>query len=246
MDYNADFEDGYENTSMGAMHYMHHPGTESKIIFLHGLGSNVRAWSRLMQYLPGNLDIMLIDLLGHGKSDAPPEVQYTVSNQFQALREFIALKNNGDSFMFGHSYGGWIAAYYASQPLGSCKGLMLEDPAGLKDYFDGITDRDAYKESLFNTVMKAAGNRDYVIRSILDSDFAEDQLTNEMLSSINARTKIIWGSADQINDIKFADSFKSRIKASTLSVVEGAGHEPHFTNPKETSEIIMKFMQTEN
>ncbi len=245
MDYN-DFEDAFEYTSMGALHYMHRPGSGSKMIFLHGLGSNVRAWSRLLPFLPDSLDVTLIDLLGHGKSDAPPEVQYTVSNQFQSLREFIALQNNGDSYLFGHSYGGWIAAYYASQPLGSCKGIMLEDPAGLKEYFDGITDREAYKDNLFKMVMKVAGNRDYVIRSILDSDFEEDQLTNEILSSINVKAKIIWGSADPINDIKFADSFRGRIKASTLSIVDGAGHEPHFTNPKETCDIIKKFIQTEN
>ena len=125
MDYDKDFEDGFEYTSMGALHFMHHPGTKEKIIFLHGMGANTKVWSKLVQFLPDGLDVFLIDLLGHGKSDAP-EMDYTVSNQFQALREFIAAQNNGNSFIFGHSYGGWIAAYYASQPY-TCKGIILED-----------------------------------------------------------------------------------------------------------------------
>ena len=104
-----DFEDGFSYTSPGALHFKRHPGTKEKIIFIHSLGGKTRDWKRLMDFLPDDLDVYLIDLLGHGESDAP-EMDYTIHAQFQAFREFIALQNNGDSYIFGHSYGGWVAA----------------------------------------------------------------------------------------------------------------------------------------
>jgi pimeloyl-ACP methyl ester carboxylesterase len=243
MDYNKDFEDGFEYTSMGALHFMHHPGTGKKLIFLHGMGANTRAWVKLVQYLPDNLDIFLIDLLGHGESDAPTDIEYTVSNQFQALREFIALQNNGDSFIFGHSYGAWVAAYYASQPCG-CKGIILEDAAGLKENFDQITANGAedFKEKMLKQLLATNGNKDYVFKNLLDSNFKEDQLTQEILSSIKIPTKLIWGSNDTSVDVAYAKIFNERIKGSTLEVIDGAGHDPHYTNPEDVSKIILEFI----
>ena len=199
MDYNKDFEDGFEYTSLGALHFMHHPGVKEKIIFLHGVGANTKVWSRLVQCLPDELDIFLIDLLGHGQSDAPADTDYTVSNQFQALREFIALQNNGDSYLFGHSYGAWIAAYYASQPCG-CKGIILEDAAGLAESFADIPESgvEEFKSNMLKSMLAINNNKEYVFRNLIDSDFKEDQLTKELLSSISLKTKIIWGSDDKI------------------------------------------------
>ena len=167
MDYEKDFLDMYGNTSLGNIHYRHHGGAGEKIIFLHGFGMDTRVWSRLVEYLPDELDITLVDLLGYGLSDAP-DVDYTVSTQFQILKEFIALKNNQKGYIFGHSYGGWIAAYYAAQP-NTCKGIILEDAAGLKSYFDSITDMsmaEDYKEMQIKNAMRLNSNRVHVIKAL--------------------------------------------------------------------------------
>ncbi|MGD0729099.1 MAG: alpha/beta hydrolase [Candidatus Micrarchaeaceae archaeon] len=244
MDYDKDFEDGFEYTSLGALHFKHHPGTKEKIIFLHGIGADVKVWSKLVQYLPSDLDIFLIDLLGHGESDAP-HIEYTVSSQFQALREFIALQNNGDSYIFGHSYGGWIAAYYASQPCSS-KGIILEDSAGSKEFFEQLSSSGKskeYNEKLFNNVMIMNSNKDYVIRSILDFDISEDQLTTELLSDIKTKTLVLWGANDTVIDKSYGQNIAKAITSSELKVIDGAGHDPHYTNPKEVSDAIMQFMK---
>lgn len=244
MDYDKDFEDGFEYTSMGAIHYLHHPGAKDKIIFLHGLGSSTKAWAKLVQFLPNELDVFLIDLLGHGDSDAP-EMEYTISNQFQALREFIAMRNNGDSYIFGHSYGGWVAAYYASQHC-TTKGIILEDSAGLKEQFLSIKQsgkESEYKESLLRAAMMVTGNKEYVFKSIIESNFnGEDQLTSEILSAISSKTKLIWGSEDRMVEKGYAQIFNKEIKDSTLDIIEGAGHDPHYTNAKQVSEIITNFI----
>lgn len=245
MDYDKDFMDEFARTSMGNIHFRHHIGKGAQIVFLHGLGASCMVWKRLVQHLPEDMDVYLVDLLGHGQSDAPNDVQYTVSNQYQALSEFMALQNNGNSIIFGHSYGGWIAAFYAANPTG-CKGIILEDPAGLKEMFDeikkgGDEEISRYKQNLVNKAMMIAGNREYVINSIVDSDITEDQLDDELLGMISRPTMILWGSEDKTISPKYADIFAKKIKGSEVHIIEGAGHDAHFTNPEDVARYIMEF-----
>lgn len=197
-----------------------------------------------MQFMPDSLDIFLIDLLGHGESDAP-QIDYTISNQFQALREFMALRNNGDSYLFGHSYGAWIAAYYASQPY-TCKGIILEDAAGIKETFDDIIKRndvEKYKEMLLHGTLAINNNKDYVMKSILDLNFGQDALTAENLTAISVRAQIIWGGDDPLINKSYAQVLKDGIKNSKLEIIDGAGHDPHYTHPEIVAKIITDFIE---
>ncbi len=241
MDYET-FEDAFSYTSLGAIHFKHHPGNGEKIIFLHGIGGTTRAWKRLMTYMPDDLDIYLVDLLGHGESDAP-EIDYMVSVQFQAFREFVSLQNNGDSYIFGHSYGAWVAAYYATQPY-TCKGLILEDSAGLNEQFEDLLASGKANKERENILKDSLehNNKEYVIRSMLYTNDEEDRLTSQMLSNIRRRTLLIWGADDQTVPIKYAMLFHSMIKGSELKIIQGAGHFPHYEQPEATRDAVLQFI----
>ncbi len=243
MDYDA-FEDGFSYTSLGAIHFKHHPGSGEKMIFLHGLGGTTRAWKRLMEHMPEDLDIYLIDLLGHGESDAP-EIDYTVSAQFQVLREFISLNNNGDSYIVGHSYGGWVAAYYATQPY-TCKGLVLEDIAGLKDEHDEVR-ASGQAEAMVDKAMRTAmgeGNKEYVIKGILSAFYTEteEQLTTQSLSKIKSRALIIWGAQDSVFPVKYGKALQGKIKDASLVVIENADHDVNYEQPEAVARAILDFI----
>lgn len=243
MDYEM-FEDGFSYTSLGAIHFKHHPGIGEKLIFLHGLGGTTLVWKRLMEQMPDDLDIYLIDLLGHGESDAP-DIDYTVSAQFQALREFISLNNNGDSYIVGHSYGGWVAAYYATQPY-TCKGLVLEDIAGLKDEQDEVRASGAVKAKVDEATRVAMeeGNKDYVIKSILSALYTEteEQLTTQSLSMIKSRTLVIWGAQDSVFPVKYGRALQDKIKGASLVVIENADHDVNYEQPETVAKAILGFI----
>ncbi len=243
MEYDSDFTDEFAHTSIGDMHFKHHQGSGEKIIFLHGFGGNTLVWKRLVGFLPDAFDIYLVDLMGHGESDAP-DIDYTVSMQFQALREFISLQNNGDSFVFGHSYGGWVAAYYASQPY-TCKGIILEDTAGIKEQFDDVAASgmaEQTNEEMFRAAMMINNNKDYVIRGILNSERGPEELSNELLSKITRPVKLIWGRDDKIVPLKYGMILNQKLPGSTMDVIDGAGHEPHYEQPEKVKDSIMGFM----
>lgn len=243
MNFNKDFEDGKANTALGAIHFKHHKGDGKTLVFLHGFGASVLAWKKTVELLPDDYNVYLIDLLGHGLSDAP-ETNYTVKAQAETLWEFFEVENLSGFCLIGHSYGGWIAAYYASKyAVGE---LVLEDAAGLKEAFDQIVAagrEEEFKKTFFKLAMGFAGNKDYVVKSVLDSDFREDQLTDEILSEITEPTLIIWGSRDILLSPENAKIFKSKIKNSSIAMISGAGHDGHFTNPQDFVDYLTAFVE---
>ncbi|MDE1827974.1 MAG: alpha/beta hydrolase [Candidatus Micrarchaeota archaeon] len=242
MDYEKDFEEGYTDSSLGKIYYRRHHANGKKLIFLHGIGGTTKAWARLMRFMPDTLDISLIDLLGHGKSAAPENASYTISEQVQVLLEFVSDQNNGSSCIIGHSYGGWIAAYYASYPYPALS-FVLEDSAGLEEEEEALAkkdDGDHHKEKFIQTML-LYNNNEQVIRKILESSRMEE-LTDERLSMIRRPTLIIWGDKDDTVDPKYAGIFKEKIKNSRLEIIEGAGHDPHYTDAERFAKIILDFI----
>ncbi|EQD39625.1 esterase [mine drainage metagenome] len=243
MDYDA-LEDRYAQTHFGRMHYKYHKGTGKSIVFLHGLGASTRAWTRLVKALPDNLDIYLVDLLGHGKSDKP-HIDYHIDVQVQFLHDFITAAGIKDPYLFGNSYGGWVAAVYAAR-YGSISGLILEDPAGIREYFKDIIDSgndSDYKKDLLERLLEVNGNDRYVMESILNADMETlGWLDAGILSKITCKSLIIWGSADKVIDVHYSSVLKENIKGSVLEIIDGAGHEPHYTNPDEVAKIIASFI----
>ena len=241
MNYEKDFEQFYTDTSLGRIHSMVHRGDGRPVVFLHGLGASVRAWKKLVEFLPSDFYACLVDLVGHGLSDAP-DIKYTIDMQARMLAELFSGLGIGSPYLFGNSYGGWIAAYYASSNFGY-RGLILEDSAGVfPDDATGKNRSEAAAESMRRYIAESA-NID-VVEQILKNSVEEKGawLTSERLSKISKRTMILWGGEDEILDKKFAYVLKEGIPGSIVHIVEGAGHVPHYTNPGLVAELLLDFI----
>lgn len=241
MDYEKDFTGRKLQTKYGKIYFKHHKGTGTSLIFIHGLAASTRTWLRLMQDLPDDLDIYLMDLLGHGKSDSP-ELKYTMNLQVETLAALIKEENIDSPYLFGHSYGGWISAVYAKD--NPTAGLILEASAGLEQFYNevrGSAEREKYKRELLGKALTLDA-KEYVVKSILDDEFVEGQLRKGDLAKIKVPTMILWGSQDNVVDIKYSKIFKSEINGSRLELINGARHTPHYTNPGEISKLLLEFI----
>lgn len=107
-----------------------HP-REGAIAFLHGLGGASSSFAQALEAAPlAQYDLFLIDLLGHGSSDKPPNFDYRPASHaavvFQALRH---LDPSPPLVVVGYSLGSAIAVQLAKfEPLGVRK-LVLVEPA---------------------------------------------------------------------------------------------------------------------
>ena len=184
---------------------------------LHGLGKSTESFAKLVNNMQNNVDIYLIDLLGHGNSDKP-KINYSIEVQINILNKFIKKIKYNDFYLLGHSYGGFIALkYLAKFGTKQIKGLILEDSAGLKEYFDLIQLEKNFIGKQLDYALKFKANRKFVIKSILqnlkDSDLID-------LSYLNKPTLILWGKEDDVIKLDFAKKFKSKIKKSSIKIIQ--------------------------
>ncbi len=94
-------------------HLFYHdfPGASPALVMLHGLGSASSSWFPRAARHPRlqTHRCVLVDLLGYGYSDRPPEHPYTMDSQAEnvaLLLDHLALR---DCVVIGHSMGGSIA-----------------------------------------------------------------------------------------------------------------------------------------
>jgi len=240
MDY-KDFIDSYIETKYGKIHYKHNNSNGIELVLLHGLGASSIVWRKLVENLTANIHIFALDLLGHGNSDKPM-IKYNIEVQVEVLKEFIE-KACKKPFIMGHSYGGWITAYYAYLKS-PASGIILEDAAGLKEHFDSISkssNYEDYKKALLRKLLMENNNDEYVMSSIIENE-GYNLLTQDMLAKIDVPALIIWGSNDDVIDKRFSYLFNENIKNSRLIIIEDSGHNPHYTKPHDVAIAINNFI----
>ncbi len=239
VDFERDFESSRFESRHGSMHYKHHRGIGAKVLFLHGFAGSTRSWSRLMQHLDAELDIYILDLLGHGESDAP-DLDYSFKMHYESVGQFIDSIVGDKFYVFGHSYGGWIAARCAMDM--SVLGLVLEDSAGLKEFMeDRFAANPNYREELVGKAVQI-NPRKNVLESMVNADNHDEYLTREGLAEIDARTLIIWGGKDTTVKPIYSRVFKDAIHESNLVVLESEKHTPHYSNPEAVARLLEGFI----
>jgi pimeloyl-ACP methyl ester carboxylesterase len=114
------------------VHYLHWNLRESgrRVLLLHGLGSNARAWERLAPVLSGKgLAPLAPDLRGHGLTDRP-DGDYGLPLFVRDLAALIEAAGLEGPVLCGHAWGGLLALEYAAQhafgPLAPAAVVLVE------------------------------------------------------------------------------------------------------------------------
>lgn len=55
------------------LHYYRGGGSKPPLVLVHGITDDGLCWSPVAEVLSGEYDVIMVDLRGHGKSDAPEE-----------------------------------------------------------------------------------------------------------------------------------------------------------------------------
>ncbi|MCP9234972.1 alpha/beta fold hydrolase [Lewinella sp. JB7] len=103
------------------------------LLFVHGLGSNLRAWDKTIAGLSDRFRCVAVDLPGYGHSSRekhPATVTY-YADQVEAFIRELGLPS---LTLIGHSMGGQIALELASRRPGWLERLVLAAPAGLETF----------------------------------------------------------------------------------------------------------------
>jgi len=104
----------------------HHKAT---VLFLHGIGNTGAAWDDVTRQLPGDLNIVTIDLLGFGNSRRPSWIRYSAKTQARSIMAtFLKLRITEPVIVVGHSLGALVAVEIAKRYPLLVKSLVLCAP----------------------------------------------------------------------------------------------------------------------
>ena len=109
--------------------------TKDYVLFLHGFTGCAEDWFPVFEQLPDKYNYLALDIVGHGKSDSPGNVENYKLESLIAQIKFV--KNHltpNKVFLLGYSMGGRLALSYAAANPDDVKGLILESAtAGIKN-----------------------------------------------------------------------------------------------------------------
>ena len=110
------------------------------VLLLHGFTGSLEDWRDIYTNLDERFNYVGIDLIGHGKSDSPTEIEnYEAESlviQIENVLDHLSVKK---VILLGYSMGGRVALNFAVSHPQKIKGLILESTsAGIKNEKDRI------------------------------------------------------------------------------------------------------------
>jgi pimeloyl-ACP methyl ester carboxylesterase len=119
--------DGFPFRDDARLRWIDLPGSGSPVVFLHGLGCHGAAsWAEAAMRLGRRA--FIVDLPGHGRSDAPAGFGYTLPDLADAIAG--AIRDIGGRLdVVGHSLGGSVAVVLAHRHPALVRRAVLVEPA---------------------------------------------------------------------------------------------------------------------
>lgn len=109
-------------------------GEGEPVILLHGFTGDHTTWKSLFPYLTHSFQVIAVDLVGHGRTDAPDDCKwYDMSEVASQIIKLMDKLNIEQAHLLGYSMGGRLAISIAMLYPNRVKSLLLESTSpGIK------------------------------------------------------------------------------------------------------------------
>ena len=231
-------------TQVGGYRIHYYEGGEGPpLVFVHGLGAESLNWVPAMLDMRGQFHVYAIDLLGHGESQKP-DIAYSIEQQSEMLRQFLATQSIKSADVVGVSMGGWVALKLAIEHPDVVNRLVVADAAGLK-FQTNITVKNflpATPEE-FNAFMAMLTPRQYpapypvrrdflnkvaehawITRRIFDSFLTYQDVLDGKLGAVKSPVLVIWGKQEKLIPLSVGEQMKQQLPNASLLLCSDSGH----------------------
>lgn len=238
-------------------------GQGEAVLLLHGWGSSVEPYRRLIDLLSKKYFVIALDMPGFGKTGEPGR-PFDVDDYVDFVLEFLNGFSVSRISLVGHSFGGRVIIKMANRELPfAVDKIVLIDSAGIKPQASkkkSIKQR-CYKlgkwfatrkpiakwfPELLETLRVKFGSADYaaaspMMRQCLVKVVNED-LSN-LLPGIKAPTLLVWGENDTATPLSDAKKMEAEIPNAGLAVIKNAGHFSFVEQPVIFGRIMASFFE---
>lgn len=98
-------------------------------LLVHGLGGSTNNWTDFTGLIRTAVDVQSLDLPGFGRSEAPPDRDYSMPGQARRVVRYLEQSGRGAVHLVGNSMGGVISILAAAERPDLVRTLTLLDPA---------------------------------------------------------------------------------------------------------------------
>jgi pimeloyl-ACP methyl ester carboxylesterase len=244
------------------VHY-YEGGKGPPVVFVHGLGAESLNWVPAMLDMRHQFHVYAIDLLGHGDTEKP-DIAYSIEQQSEMLRQFLATQNIQSADLVGVSMGGWVVLKLTVEHPEVVNRLVVADAAGLrfqtditvqtflpanpeelKAFMARLTPRDFHppypvERDFLNQVAEHA----WITRRIFDSFLTYQDVLDGKLHGVHVPVLIIWGKEEKLIPLSVGEEMKQQIPNSSLLVCTDSGHLAVFECWKKLEPDVVQFLSS--
>ncbi|MFO8020534.1 MAG: alpha/beta hydrolase [Promethearchaeia archaeon] len=227
------------------------------LLFIHGSGETSEVWKEQLNSLKINLDLIAIDLPGHGNSEKFSK--NSMDLYIKIIKKFQTELKSEHLILAGHSLGGAVAQSFYYRYPDDVGGLILcatgsklrvnefilnSLKGDFEAYLKSIPIAAFYRETNQSIKTKYVEKTQELDPDIIYRDFkiCDDFDTMDKTTSIHVPTLILVGNADKLTPKKYSLYFKQKIKDAQLKVIGKAGHMVMLEQPKKVNKEIEKFI----
>ena len=237
-------------------------GHGEPLLFLHGaMGAGV--WTEGIDRLTQHFRVFLPDHPGFGPSPLPDWLTGMDDMAFHYLDLLEGLGLHEPVCIAGASFGGWIAAEFATFHPERVKKLVLIAAAGLRIPAVPIPDvfrltPQAVLPLVFHDLSKAM--------SLLPKDFGPDTMVQmfhdrsafarlswnpylhnpklpRRLRRAAVPTLLVWGNQDKLLLPAYAEEYQRLLPSAQVAYIDQCGHDPTIEQPDEFASVVVKFLR---
>jgi non-heme chloroperoxidase len=249
------------------------PRADTTLVLLHGLSDSWYSWSPIIPLLPSNWRVVALDLRGHGLSSGHgvstnTRASFGVDTLAADVLAAMDAHQLGEVVLVGHSLGSAVAQTVTARaphrirrqilvnafPTGDLEGLQalareidsLPDPLPLpwiRGFQEGTVARPTSPAFLDSMIVGSHRLPKTVWQGLAHG------LAQYRPPAVIPRvaTHLVWGDRDQWVTRDHQRALQALWAGSTLSIVPGSGHSPHWDQPKVTAQRIVDLVrQSEN
>ncbi len=261
-------EEKFVELSHGRTRYLE-AGAGDPTILIHGVTytGGAHSWALNIGQLSSKLRVLAVDCVGWGFGDFLQQ-EYSFAYLVDFIREFQDALGLEKTNIVGHSMGGWLASVFAYESPNRVDKLVLlaaggskvrtlssmtefQPPSreGIRKHLDATVKAapdmmDALEEEHFRTT-EVPGHLDAYRRVLAHMNNGETRNrynTQRRLAHVNLPTLVLWGTADEINDIEMAHICHGLVKGAKLALIEGGDHFIPTNRSEEVNRELLDFL----
>lgn len=237
-------------------------GDGQSLLFLHA-GEGLEPQREWLDLLARHCHVVAPHHPGWGNS-ALPDWLSTVDDLAYLYLDLAATLDLQNATLVGACFGGWIAAEMAVRDTRRFSRLVLVDPLGIK--VGGVTERDIAdmhampRAEYLRLAWADPANGERDVMQMPDTELAgiargretfarfgwkpymHNPHLRRWLHRIDIPTLLLWGEQDGIVTPAYGEAWRAEIPGAQMDIIQGAGHFPHWEQPRAFAERLTRFI----